>query len=151
MTVGGLTILRLWSIHPQYLDQQGLTALWREGLLAQKVLKGETRGYRNHPQLIRFLSAINPLAAIGYYLIEVNKEAERRGYNFDCSKIAVAVCVSAIEVNQGQINYEFGWLLNKIRVRHPNLFQTLQSIENPQPHPLFKVVPGGVASWEKTK
>jgi len=30
--------MRLWSLHPRYLDAKGLVALWREGLLAQKVL-----------------------------------------------------------------------------------------------------------------
>ncbi|OAD21125.1 DNA-(apurinic or apyrimidinic site) lyase / pyrimidine dimer DNA glycosylase, partial [Candidatus Thiomargarita nelsonii] len=38
--------MRLWSLHPKYLDPKGLVALWRETLLAQKVLLGETRGYR---------------------------------------------------------------------------------------------------------
>lgn len=37
--------MRLWSIHPKYLDAKGLVALWREALLAQKVLKGETTGW----------------------------------------------------------------------------------------------------------
>jgi len=31
--------MRLWTIHPKYLDRQGLLALWREALLAQKVLR----------------------------------------------------------------------------------------------------------------
>ncbi|WP_368086417.1 pyrimidine dimer DNA glycosylase/endonuclease V [Nitrosomonas sp. Nm34] len=26
--------MRLWSIHPKYLDAKGLLALWREGLQA---------------------------------------------------------------------------------------------------------------------
>ena len=39
--------MRLWSLRPKYLDSQGLVALWREGLLAQAVLRGKTRGYRN--------------------------------------------------------------------------------------------------------
>jgi hypothetical protein len=43
--------MRLWSLHPQYLDPQGLVALWREALLAQAVLRGKTRGYKHHPQL----------------------------------------------------------------------------------------------------
>lgn len=43
--------MRLWSLHPQYLDAKGLVALWREGLLAQAVLAGQTRGYKRHPQL----------------------------------------------------------------------------------------------------
>lgn len=34
--------MRLWSIHPCYLDSKGLIALWRESLLAQAcLLKGE--------------------------------------------------------------------------------------------------------------
>ena len=36
--------MRLWSVHPQHLDVRGLVALWREGLLARKVLLGETNG-----------------------------------------------------------------------------------------------------------
>ena len=43
--------MRLWSIHPRYLDSMGLVALWREALLAQAVLRGETKGYKFHPQL----------------------------------------------------------------------------------------------------
>jgi len=46
--------MRLWSLHPAYLDARGLGALWREGLLAQAVLRGKTRGYRSHPQLERW-------------------------------------------------------------------------------------------------
>lgn len=37
--------MRLWSIHPRYLDTKGLVALWRETLLlAQAVLFGNTKG-----------------------------------------------------------------------------------------------------------
>ncbi|MGP1680491.1 MAG: pyrimidine dimer DNA glycosylase/endonuclease V [Giesbergeria sp.] len=36
--------MRLWSLHPQYLDSKALVALRREGLLAQAVLAGLTRG-----------------------------------------------------------------------------------------------------------
>jgi hypothetical protein len=32
--------MRLWSLHPRYLDAKGLQAVWREGLLAKKVLQG---------------------------------------------------------------------------------------------------------------
>jgi len=46
--------VRIWSLHPKYLDRQGLTACWREALLAQAVLNGATRGYTRHPQLVRF-------------------------------------------------------------------------------------------------
>ena len=56
--------MRLWSIHPRSLDARGLVALWREGLLARKVLRGRTRGYRHHPQLQRFRDLRDPVAAI---------------------------------------------------------------------------------------
>ena len=52
--------MRLWTLHPRYLDARGLVALWREALLAQKVLRGKTRGYRAHPQLQRFREQADP-------------------------------------------------------------------------------------------
>src|SRR5579862_5032823 len=79
--------MRLWTLHPKYLDAKGLVALWREALLAQKVLRGKTKGYRHHPQLARFKAHENPVVALAAYLREVHKEAKRRGYAFDGSKI----------------------------------------------------------------
>jgi len=79
--------MRLWSIHPKHLDANGLVALWREGLLAQNVLLGNTRGYKNHPQLTRFKNTNNQSAAIASYLRAVAEEADSRGYNFNKSKI----------------------------------------------------------------
>ena len=70
--------MRLWSIHPRYLDSQGLVALWREALLARAVLRGQTRGYRHHPQLERFRAHASPRAAISVYLSAVLREANRR-------------------------------------------------------------------------
>ena len=75
--------MRLWTLHPKYLDRQGLLGLWREGLLAQAVLQGKTKGYRHHPQLARFQMHPDPVQAIAHYLREVHEEATRRGYNFD--------------------------------------------------------------------
>ena len=37
--------MRLWSINPKYLDVKGLVALWRESLLAKKILEGNAKGY----------------------------------------------------------------------------------------------------------
>ena len=79
--------MRLWSLHPRYLDPQGLVALWREALLARAVLRGKTRGYRNHPQLARFRAHRSPRAAISAYLGAVHDEAVQRGYSFDARKI----------------------------------------------------------------
>jgi len=63
--------VRLWSISPGYLDARGLVALWREALLAQKVLMGLTRGYTRHPQLERFRRTSDPVLYIGTYLYYV--------------------------------------------------------------------------------
>lgn len=99
--------MRLWSLHPKYLDTKGLTACWREGLLARKVLLNQTKGYRNHPQLIRFRNTQDPVAAIDVFLSAVLAEAQSRGYNFDGAKINLNVQSDKIEVTQGQLDYEF--------------------------------------------
>jgi hypothetical protein len=79
--------MRLWSLHPQYLDTKGLIALWREALLAQAVLSNKTRGYKQHPQLLRFKTCTNPSLQICNYLRSIHGEAVRRGYNFDEAKL----------------------------------------------------------------
>lgn len=141
--------MRLWSLHPKYLDRIGLVALWREGLLAQKVLLGGTKGYRLHPQLIRFRSAGDPVQAVGCYLDAVGEEADRRGYAFARSKIVRAGELPRIVVTAGQIEYEWRHLLNKLEVRAPEVYEKNRWFETVAPHPLFTVVPGGIEAWER--
>jgi len=142
--------MRLWSIHPRYLDRQGLIALWREALLAQKVLDGKTKGYKHHPQLIRFRETDDALASIGLYLQYVAKEADRREYCFDRSKILKSPeNIPFIPVTRGQFQYEFQHLLKKLEVRDPLLFEKWANQKTVQAHPIFKSVPGEVADWEK--
>lgn len=140
--------MRLWSLHPSYLDTKGLVALWREGLLAQKVLQGQTKGYTNHPQLLRFKQTANPLHYIAYYLSVVQMEATQRGYKFDASKIVDFDNIEFINVTSGQIDYEVQHLHNKLQQRDPIRYETLQTIDIYQPHPLFKVIQGEIESWE---
>lgn len=141
--------MRIWTLHPQYLDPQGLVALWREGLLAQKVLQGGTRGYRSHPQLARFRTQEDPPAAMAAYLTAVRDEAVRRGYAFDASRIQPACDAPAMTETQGQLDYEWGHLLEKLRRRAPGLFDAYREMR-PEPHPCFRIVPGPVAAWERT-
>jgi hypothetical protein len=140
--------MRIWSLHPQYLDTRGLTALWRETLLAQAVLRGQTRGYTNHPQLTRFRQASTPLELISRYLQVVHAEAERRGYHFDGSKILPSREVEVLTVSEGQLDYEWAHLRNKLKLRAPHLLDNLTSLARPETHPLFRIVPGGIADWE---
>lgn len=141
--------MRLWSIHPQYLDPKGLVALWREGLLAQKVLLGETKGYRQHPQLTRFRACGDPVLAIGTYLALVAIEAERRGYKFDRSKLVLVGECARIAVTSGQLDYEWAHLLRKLGERAPGLLADRSNLLSYEPHPLFQLVPGDVEEWER--
>jgi len=143
--------MRLWSIHPKYLDAAGLVALWREGLLARKVLAGGTTGYRNHPQLERFKKTSKPVVVLDMYLQEVYREAQLRGYKFSASKVGISPFVEKIPVTTGQLEYEWSHLLNKLEKRLPALFNEYSLLSAPQSHPVFVIVPGGVESWEKLK
>ena len=140
--------MRLWSLHPMYLDAKGLVALWREALLAQKVLGGGTKGYRNHPQLYRFRQQQQPLAAIAAYLHGVHKEAEARGYQFDMSKIGECAGHQTIAVTSGQLEYELCHLKAKLRMRDVAAYQRIEPAKTAQAHPLFKVIHGPVEPWE---
>jgi len=141
--------MRLWSLHSKYLDHQGLVALWREALLAQAVLRGETRGYRNHPQLDRFKNNSAPLAAISLYLKAIHAEAEMRGYSFDKSKIKPTRKAVTLTVTSGQIAHEWAHLLVKLKERNPALYRKWLSTEVPEAHPMFKVQAGEVEPWER--
>ncbi|HTT07889.1 MAG TPA: pyrimidine dimer DNA glycosylase/endonuclease V [Gammaproteobacteria bacterium] len=143
--------MRLWTLHPRYLDPQGLVALWREALLAQAVLRGRTRGYTHHPQLARFRSSGTPGGSIAAYLRVVHEEATRRGYRFDAKKIARGSRVKSISATKGQLAYEWKHLRAKLRRRAPSWMATLKPRSLPAPHPLFRIIPGGVAEWEVIK
>lgn len=143
--------MRLWSIHPSYLDAKGLVALWREGLLAQNVLLGKTKGYKNHPQLIRFKAAENPTRAIASYLKAVADEADRRGYHFDRNKIMNEELGGSIAVTTGQLDYEFKHLLEKLRKRDPVRYEQLFKTTEIELHPIFNKVIGDREDWEIVK
>ena len=143
--------MRIWTLHPKYLDPQGLVALWREALLAQKVLQGQTVGYKMHPQLLRFRAQPDPLAAIAAYLQGVYAEAAGRGYRFNAAKIGPLRNVSAITETEGQLLYEWQHLKTKLQTRDPGRFAQLRRITSPEPHPLFTIVPGEVRDWERIK
>ena len=142
--------MRLWSIHPKYLDSKGLVALWREALLAKHVLEGKTKGYKNHPQLIRFRNTDKPVDSINRYLSEVYREAAERGYSFDRNKIDWQYEDCVLSVTSGQMNFEIKHLLNKLKKRDYQRY--LESIKNLEfiPHPIFNVISGEIEVWEIT-
>ncbi len=141
--------MRLWSLHPKYLDPQGLVALWREALLAKAVLRGETRGYRHHPQLERFKAHPQPRSAINCYLAAIHDEATRRGYHFDRSKVGPVRVVASIVVSSRQLAHEWQHLRHKLRKRHRVTLAQWQDVVRPACHPLFRCQPGPIAPWER--
>ena len=148
--------MRLWSLHPRQLDVRGLVALWREGLLARKVLEGKTRGYTKHPQLARFRVCPDPVAAVDGYLLVVLEEASRRGYRFDGSKIA-SESLPALRVSDGQLAFEWQHLQGKLEIRDRAWLASLLSTAGRDPrggprplaHPCFEVISGPVEPWER--
>ncbi|MBS7288261.1 MAG: hypothetical protein KIH01_05840 [Candidatus Freyarchaeota archaeon] len=133
--------MRLWLIHPKYLDCKGLVAVWREGLLAKKVLEGKTIGYRNHPQLTIFRNYERPVDLINGYLFQIYLEARKRGYSFDLSKIEALELREVVTVTREQLKEEFRLLLEKLKVRDKGKFEEIKNLEfdSVEPNPVFRV------------
>lgn len=143
--------MRLWSIHPKYLDQKGLIACWREGLATKAVLEEQSEVCKNHPQLERFKEAEKPLAQINAYLYFLLQEALKRGYKFDSSKINIIMFIQAkqMSVTSSQINFEFNHLMDKLKERDTNKFRRMSGIKKIETHPIFNMVSGKIETWEK--
>ena len=141
--------MRLWTLHPRYLDAKGLVAAWREALLAQKVMLGETSGYKHHSQLTRFRMQERPVEAIAAFLSTLAAEAKLRGYHFDDRKIIPATFKGQIEETSGQLQYEWEHLKRKLALRSPDLYDRYRCVAIAEPNPLFKIIPGKVRDWEK--
>lgn len=143
--------MRLWTIHPKYLDGRGLVTAWREALLARAVLRGQTTGYRHHPQLQRFLASPAPRSAINAYLAVLLDEADARGYAFDRGKVGPVRQRFLIATSEGQLDYEWRHLLDKLHARNPAVHARWSGLARPDPHPLFRLRPGAVESWERVR
>ena len=152
--------MRIWSIHPKYLDSKRLGAQWREALLCRNVLKGMTTGYKSHPQFLRIAKHPNPIAFINAYLGTIYYEASHRGYRYDLSKIEKVDLrdVEQMKVTCGQVSYEFIHNQHKIKDSkntekydlNENLTQTPSGCHIEVNH-LFIKVPGEIENFEKPK
>ena len=150
--------MRIWSIHPKYLDQKGLVAAWRELLGAIQSLDPD-RGYSHHPQLERFrvfnqgkFDLLESRKRLAQYGVSLYLEAIQRGYRFDFNKLVpylgdtnIQSCDARLPLPMGQFNYEIGHLRQKLMTQDP--FRLSNWI--PEPHPYFYLTDGGVESWER--
>lgn len=140
--------MRIWSIHPKYLDAKGLVALWREALLAKNVLEGNTKGYKNHPQLTRFKNSKSPIKSINQYLDVIFQESVERGYHFNKNKFTNIFEPVSLTVTTGQIDYEMQHLLKKLQTRDASRYDKLVDLRNITLHPLFEIIQGEIEEWE---
>ncbi len=159
--------MRLWSLHPHYLDRMGLLGGWREALMAQRSLRQEIRSYRNHPQLERFKNAPMPKAYLSAYLEGLADEGEQRGYRFnrsliryedlepqayrlaDGTPLRLLGLLPQLPVTSGQLRYELLHLKRKLALRDPARLARLADLLEPEPHLLFEMIPGEIATWER--
>jgi hypothetical protein len=140
--------MRIWSLHPKYLDAKGLVALWRESLLAKQVLEDNTKGYKNHPQLNRFKNSGNAVGCINQYLAAVYENSVERGFNFNKNKINPDFVPSRLTVTDKQIKFEMKHLLKKLETRDPERFHKLSYKIKIDAHPLFRIIDGEIEEWE---
>ena len=141
--------MRLWSVHPAQLDRAALVAGWREGLLAQKVLRGLTKGYTQHPQLERFRAMDDPVQAVVTWLHGLADEADERGYSFDRTRVVVGPDPALrMPLTDGQLAFEWAHLRAKCLERNTAWWEQVGA-QRPRPHPLFVVEPGPVEHWER--
>lgn len=140
--------MRIWSLHPKYLDSKGLVALWRETLLAKNVLEGKTKGYLHHPQLERFRDSRNPLHALNQYLSFIYSEAVDRNYKFSRDKIDWNFSEIRLSVTEGQVNFEAEHLLKKLEIRDIHRHKGLIKLKSFAVNPIFEIVSGDIERWE---
>jgi len=129
--------MRVWIVHPKYLDCKGLVALWRETLLARKVLKGKTKGWRNHPQLNKFKTHKNPVAAVNSYLLFVLEESEKRCYKFNKRKIEKSFTKKKIKISKKEVISDFEDLKNKLKKRDPKRYREIVKVKKIEVNPIF--------------
>jgi hypothetical protein len=86
---------------------------------------------------------------VSAFLAGIAAEAERRGYRFDVAKIAIPDAAVQIEETRGQLLYEWQHLLAKLKARAPDVHRQFKDLAHPEPHPLFRIVPGDIRDWER--
>jgi hypothetical protein len=157
--------VRLWSIHPEYLDRMGLLGLWREALLAQQVLHGETENYKNHSHMQRFyaLPKEDAMQYMSDYLFFVWQEGKLRGYKLNVNHIKDPRNGGSLSgsprklftVSSGQLALEYQILCMRTRNRDHKHFLGLEDkypshrMWVPKPNPVFTLIHGRKEEWEK--
>lgn len=149
--------MRIWSIHPKYLDTKRLTAQWREALLCKSILEGKTKSYTKHPQYLKLLKLKNPYQFINFFLLTIWEESQKRGYKYDKSKInldEVKIFDNVyLDVTIEQLKYEFCHMLQKMNNDDPQYLKNIIFLkkEGIISNPLFNSIDGNIMNFEIIK
>ena len=139
--------MRLWSLSTrQRLIEWVFSRYGAKVCLRRKCSWDKRRAIDFILNLIGFASE-NWTATIGAYLWAVLDEARSRGYNFDASRIATERLPISISVTRGQLDFERQRLMKKLRTRDQDRFRILGAAVA-RPHPILRVVAGGLEPWE---
>lgn len=157
--------MRLWSLHPRYLDRMGLLGLWREALLAKKLVYGQLHAvsdvgkkYLNHSHLRRFDREHAVPFRIMHYLREVYREGIRRGYKFNRELTLWhgdwdgGLADGGIKVTVDQLKFELLLLKERVYTRDRAWFdEQLHNLVEliPEPNPVFRLIWGPREEWDK--
>lgn len=149
--------MRLWSLHPRYLDKVGVVACWSEGLGGLRALQGRQKMHRNHPQLERFKAT--GVSEYSLYIYLDTLWRVQRSAQLDYSKLDPLVpgyvllrTLPTLPVTTGQIAYEQWLLYTKLRGRDERAAgRILCPTDEVVLHPMFYSVPGPVEAWERVK
>ena len=142
--------MRLWSLHPRYLDPKGLVALWREALARPGRAPGAIPGdIATIPSCSD--SARSPLrvAASPSTFGPCTRNRSSEATASTGARLCTGGTVARVDVTRGQLDFEWRHLLAKLEKRNPPVLEALQNTGDPAPHPLFRVVPGAIEEWER--
>jgi hypothetical protein len=78
----------------------------------------------------------------------VYREAASRGYHFTREKILAEAGAARMTCTHGQLLYEWEHLKQKLKQRDRVRYEVAAGLAEPEAHPMFDLIPGGVESWE---
>jgi len=133
--------VRLWTIHPRYLDDEALREAWRDGLNLRRALKIGSKAAEPCPDAAPWIAeSRQPVRALDLYLHAIHGEARRRGRSFDASKLGPVDTKTKIPIPSSWVSADWRDLRAIVAKRSPGFFPRIESVQRPHCHPAFRRV-----------
>lgn len=134
--------MRIWTLHPRYLDDATLREAWRDGLAARRRLVAGSKGRPTDPLIHAIAACKHPVRVIDAYLSHLHQEAQRRGKAFDRSRIDGARAGAGFAVDSERVRDDWDQLMARMAEREPARHERQAELRRPHCHPAFKRIPG---------